>query len=94
MNPKLIADLEAARSLVDTPEKWGHKRHVGNKKRAVFESVLSVGNRSISGSMEMLRALGFQSANEAASWSSSKKRTHAEVLAAFDKAIANERSKP
>ena len=89
----VVEVLREARSLVDTPEKWcqGAER-VGN-------ALCSVGAISVASGMGEVRLDFFPRAletfravvgwNQSASWwNDAPERTHADVLAAFDKAIA------
>ncbi len=94
MNPQLIADLEAARALIDTPEKWGKGVGCIPPKPPRCCVCSAVGrSRLKSESDDVYRALGFQAWDDAALWNDAPERTHAEVMELFDKAIANERSK-
>lgn len=126
MNPQLIADLEAARALIDSPEKClfvGHAEDRDglsvnnfNPKAKAFHPVSAmelVAFRECDSSFasekecddrwsNMIRAFREASGLERHTygcegsisyWLKQQGRTHAEVLAAFDRAIANERSK-
>lgn len=109
MNPQLIADLEAARALIDTPEKWikGMGAHSASGMPvsifgpdAVSFSIVGAYARSC-GRGNVDREYAVICALRAAMgvdelmylWNDAPERTHAEVLELFDKAIANERSK-
>lgn len=77
--------LREARSLVDTPEKWckgtygdGEGRHCisGTLRDVGAEEAYTFLQRTI------------HTAGPLSSWNDAPERTHADVLAAFDKAIA------
>ncbi len=100
MNHQLIADLEAARALIDTPEKW----HQGSLRDYTANGVAfrwcAVGAcRQVTESFEIARYIAAKRAlshilgGTVWEWNDAPERTHAEVLELFDKAIANERSK-
>ena len=112
MNPQLIADLERARALIDTPEKWNKTGSsatdasgnavpacsddarcfcvFGAIRRAVSEHT----HREDACLSRLYLSLGFTNGPERLfRWNDAPERTHAEVLAAFDRAITNERSK-
>ena len=99
MNHQLIADLERARALIDTPEKWwqsgGHNWRAEHEclcaGLAIEEACIGPGGWDREG--ECYSALGFGGMRDIAKWNDAPERTHAEVLATFDRAIANERSK-
>lgn len=100
MNPQLIADLEAAKALIATPDNWVQVypgTHAGSGKCECITTSLSKATSTWDYSNERFRcaivALGFEGAREAWAWNDAPERTHAEVMALFDKAIATERSK-
>ncbi len=93
MNPQLIADLEAARALIDSPEKWGKGAQVRSGGCNCIYTALRCG---MFRAVKCLDALGFAGATSISDvwkWNDAPERTHAEVLELFDRAIANERSK-
>jgi len=107
VNSQLIADLEAARALIDTPEKWWQ---MGGHNAGATHNCTCAG-LAVSNSCEITpddvwyeqdsterrracyAALGFVGVCDMAAWNDAPERTHAEVMALFDRAIANERSK-
>ena len=99
MNPQLIADLEAARALIDSPEKWAkdtlreYRHGIPCKWCALGAVIQTLERSSPSREHETVRALEGVIGTYLVSWNDAPERTHAEVLAAFDRAIANERSK-
>jgi hypothetical protein len=102
MNPQLIADLEAARSLIDTPEKWcrGVLRLYANDGKACAWCMMGAVCHISQGAhfyerypstVRFLKdAIGCDSVSI---WNDAPERTHADILAAFDRAIESERSK-
>ena len=99
MNPQLIADLEAARALIDTPEKWhqGSFRKYDNGVACRWCALGACYQLTERGDhmryRDMARALRGVVGMPVHDWNDAPERTHADIMAAFDKAIANERSK-
>ena len=87
-----VADvLRRARALIDSPEKWwrpswenapGNPACVANAICHANGELLFVEAHNV-----MCRALGLDRVPEIWHWNDAPERTHAEVLAAFDKAI-------
>ena len=100
MTPQLIADLERARALIDTPDKWlqGKLRKSGSDGKpcrwCVLGACYQIAERDEPARYHnMTKALNGVLGEPVTDWNDAPERTHAEVLAAFDRAIANERSK-
>lgn len=83
-----VADvLRRARALIDSPEKWckGAMR-TEDGRRCIFGAIDDAAGRlAIDESHLFSRATGIRNIAE---WNNAPERTHAEVLAAFDRAIA------
>jgi len=99
MNPQLIADLEAAKNLISTPEKWhqGELRKYGEDEKPCKWCALGACYQLTERSdymryRDMARALKDVVGMPVHDWNDAPERTHGEVLAAFDRAIANERN--
>lgn len=94
MNEQLVADLKAARALIDTPEKWiqlspgGHNYDTKTPGCTCVANAMyfSCGENSVRQNA-MLRAFGFDRLGLIWAWNDAPERTHADVMAAFDKAI-------
>lgn len=84
--------LIAARALIDTPEKWVKGRKYGCWcARDAIIAVAPDEPRSTNSALATLkRAIGRPGI---VSWNDAPERTHAEVMAAFDRAIAAEQAK-
>ena len=89
-----VADtLRRARALIDTPEKWCQNEHQIGHAYCVEAALNIVWRGDVLGSIfdscpawKLLQdATGVQKLFD---WNDAPERTHAEVLAAFDKAIA------
>jgi len=100
MNPQLIADLEAARALIDTPDRWyqGQLRKSGADgkpcKWCALGACYQIAERDeLTRYRDMAKALNGVIGEPVPNWNDAPERTHAEVMVLFDKAIANERSK-
>ena len=96
----LVETLRAARALVDTPEKWlqgafrdGQKRCIAGALRDVSPVLITDSNRSYElfamsddpAYRTLLCVTG--SPVTLSEWNDTSGRTHADVLAAFDRAI-------
>lgn len=102
MNKQLVADLKAARALIDTPEKWLKGTLYGDNDGAMVRvgwatcfcmdgaidracsDGLGIDHNRATAAVE---ALGLGGSMEVWKWNDAPERTHAEVMAAFDKAI-------
>ena len=100
MNEQLVADLKAAKALIDTPEKWTKGRLRLRDKYGKVCAMCSIG--AIYTAAEELLGPRHDAARDAfraatgclpfdsvPEWNDAPERTHAEVMAAFDKAIAS-----
>lgn len=81
--------LTAARALIDTPAKWGRGMEViyRNEKRCAGFAICAAAG-STGGVSAAIRALSGGSPLTIGSWND--ERTHADILNAFDRAIAAE----
>lgn len=92
---QIADDLRAAKTLIDTPEKWA--QDAGEQGRCYCASTaLSVGvglgphNPRYTEAMSALRlAGGFGSEEEVIAFNDRGSTTHADILALFDRAIAS-----
>ena len=85
----LVETLRAARALVDTPEKWGQGAHfLQGGARCMSGALISVG-APLDGAVyrALCRATAVTLDHGLSRWNDAPERTHADVLAAFDKAI-------
>lgn len=86
--------LTAARALIDTPEKWCNTSPTGRlgEKQCAGRAIETVA--ALQGPLPavnaFIRAIGTQNIGK---WNDAPERTHAEVMAAFDKATAAERAR-
>lgn len=86
-----VADaLRRAKALIDTPEKWGKDSYgFGNRPKCAMGALAAVNvgvNDSIWFASSFLEAVTGAGCIE--SWNDEPERTHADVMSAFDKAIA------
>ncbi len=83
--------LRRARELLATPERW---RKSGDKKALINAKCLYL---ALDGTVDeedaAIVALGFRGPGEMWAWNDAPERTHAEVLARLDSAIAAEEAK-
>lgn len=85
-----VADvLRRAKALIDTPEKWTQGNFCGDHDSfcawgAIFRAAASVNAQSPEPYNQMCKVVGQHLPN----WNDATERTHAEVMAAFDRAIA------
>lgn len=91
MRPELPV-LIKARALIADPANWGKGcRPCGHPTLCAAEAIEASGratDRRISAYRAVERAAGIHG-NEIARWNDAPERTHADVMAAFDKAIAS-----
>lgn len=87
-----IATLKAARKLIERPDSWCQGTFLSNDgRRCASGALVDVGASLCDTSYT---ALGFACGNSiVCEWNDAPKRTHAEVLAAFDRAIELEEAK-
>lgn len=92
MNPKLI--LTEARNRIEDPSKWGQCYYFKDGKRCILGAIDSAFGRYQTGfhssdwdivTEMFMKAEGIENISR---WNDAPERTHDEVLAAFDKAIA------
>jgi hypothetical protein len=77
--------LIAARALIDTPDKWTQGTMRQGVQRCMVGALCAASSGSITPTVSALRRIiGCWSLT---AWNDRADRTHAEVLAAFDKAI-------
>lgn len=103
----LLDILKGARELIATPEKWtkgqGARNSKGDprdwdapdvRKRCLFVAVSTMA-KGVTGGLEFVavRALRFRDTSALLEWHDAPERTHAEVLARLDAAIAAEEAK-
>lgn len=98
--PNTTADvLRRARALIDTPEKWCKGALVrdgafcvrGALKTAISGSIWAAFDPLLTRAEQALGFPGFDGVHSEPrlpSWNNAPERTHADVMAAFDKAIA------
>lgn len=104
---QLADDLRAAKALVDTPEKWLQGRYAADENGdprcvneldavrfcalgAIYKAAVGAGS-----DYHLARDAFYDVAGEIVSeWNDAPARTHAEVMAAFDAAIAKAGSQP
>lgn len=81
--------LIAARALIDTPKKWVksayHREKNGLHSYCAAGALISVEAPGRTAYDCLAEAIGYRCVSD---WNDAPERTHAEVLAAFDKAIA------
>lgn len=92
----IIEQLYATRALIDTPGKWwdGGLGNAENRTCMFLAATEATGINWGEPHTVLMRALGFSDTDPAYfghQWNDS--HTHAEVMAAFDRAIANEEAK-
>jgi hypothetical protein len=94
LSPEARAVLVRARARIDTPEKWCHVGGWDGERVcsvvAICEARRGVGvNRDVlEEALDALRvAAGLGPDDDVATWNDAPERTHAEVLAAFDRAL-------
>jgi hypothetical protein len=85
--------LRAAKALMDTPEKWWRGPKIGHPTRGTCP-VLAIdaasNDRGLAPKETFARAVGLDHVwptDSIAKWNDDPKRTHAEVMEAFDRAI-------
>lgn len=86
-NPRAAAVLRAARKLIEKPERWAQGTSFTGTARCAWGAILATEHDFV----DVLSAAGFMRrivGPYIAEWNDIPQRTHAEVLAAFDKAIA------
>jgi len=90
-----IEILKRARELIATPERWAHQNGLlpvecdGLHDPRVTARCLALAIESVQRHARDARAaLGFESWSEMHAWNDAPERTHAEVLARLDDAIA------
>jgi hypothetical protein len=81
-----VETLKAARAVIDIPERWTQGVMRVEDARCASGALIAVGAELISGEAYgfLRRATG---ARRICHWNDEKGRTHAEVMAAFDRAI-------
>lgn len=98
---QLSTDLRAARALVDTPEKWCKEagaRDAFSNAVSVFSPLavqlsmvgayMRATKKDTTREYDVIRALADSGVNDLMyKWNDAPERTHADVLAAFDRAI-------
>lgn len=92
-----VADtLREARRRIEEPEKWGKREEVqaGNRAKtcpffAIFDDQPAVDFDTRESGIELfMKAIGARTSCGIATWNDAPGRTHADVMAAFDRAIA------
>lgn len=84
--------LRSARSSIATPERWCQCYNARNMAVCASYALLASGLRFYSEACDALRAAG-RFKEGIPHWNDAPERTHAEVLATFDAAIAAEQAK-
>lgn len=95
----VVAELRAARALIDSPEKWTQGAFARRADSEHACSIRDVGATRFCAAGAVVRAGGGGDATAALreatghfgglyAWNDAPERTHAEVLAVFDRAIA------
>lgn len=91
-----LEQLRAARAVIDTPDKWGQRvspRHFTGTCaiNAVTFAERGCAERPIHAAWDaLIRALGTRTVEGVFDWNDAPERTHADVMALYDRAIANE----
>lgn len=79
-----------ARKLIEKPENWGQ----WFRSRCAGEAIVDAGGEwTGKHGFALAAAIGLSIPHHIPTWNDAPGRKHSEVLAAFDKAIANERAK-
>jgi len=81
--------LKSARAKIANPEDWGKGRRGLDRPRETYCAAEAIETTSHSAErMRAYRALGYASGINITEWNDAPERTHAEVIAAFNLAIA------
>lgn len=96
MSAETARVLRGARALIDSPHLWSHHGMYGPNGQICMAVALGRANeRGPAGWDEVAAALRRATGGiDIAAWNDAPGRTHAEVLAAFDAAIATEEARP
>jgi len=89
MSERIAAALALAKALIDRPEKW--RKGASSKTDTAIcasQAIYEVSGTPISALQSLRAAIG---GKRIVGWNDAPERTHAEVMAAFDLAIAAER---
>lgn len=89
MTSQVTDILVRARKLIENKDDWGQgvERHMSGR-RCSLDALLDAGRGRESGAVLALKRAARLSSNDfIADWNDTPERTHAEVLAAFDRAI-------
>lgn len=95
MTPSTLAILTAARKLIERPEQWAYRpgTYGWNDRECCVTAFQASELDAKLGLVALGRAIGATCGAEIIDWNDAPERTHAEVLAAFDAAIAAEQMK-
>ena len=94
--PNKIADmLRRAKASLDTPDKWWQRgcmgrRRIAQSSRCALVAIDKAGEGAewVSAGTVFAEAVGLKYASEIPRWNDAETTTHADLMAAFDKAIA------